>query len=103
MDPTCHSLDIFIYVECPKVLVALVQKQTQAEKQIMLKIPKSLDERVVKEEVDRLIERVYGYARIDAVRKRLKIRKLKKHVYTKGDEKILEQTRESAKRRVAVA
>ncbi|MHB1830296.1 MAG: hypothetical protein ACYCO0_02790 [Candidatus Micrarchaeaceae archaeon] len=45
---------------------------------ITLKVPRNVDEKAIREEVERMIERRYGYVKIETVRKRLGIKKLKK-------------------------
>ncbi len=77
--------------------------QTQDGKTITLKIPRHVDEKAIREEVERMIERRYGYVKIETVRKRLGIKKLKKNVHTEGDEEVLKAMREKGKKRVMSA
>lgn len=70
---------------------------------ITLRIPKNIDEKAVKEEVEKMIQRRYGYVKIETVRKRFGIKKLKKNIYKEGDEEALRAIREKGRARAEIA
>ena len=69
-------------------------------KLITIRIPRNMDKKIIEDEIEKLMENKYGYVKIEKLRKRLGIKRLKKDVYTQGDEELLSLSREKAKRRV---
>ncbi len=77
--------------------------QEQRAKSITLRIPQNLDEKAVKAEIEKMMEMAFGCVKIDTVRERMGIKKLKMNVYRKGDESALERLRKAEKMRASMA